>query len=96
MRLDELEFARAMMPLVCRLVPACTMYPPELSDARLAYAMEIILVTTVDDLFDVGGSKEEMENLVTLIEKYQNSPQIIPALDVPFPALPFLIFTNLW
>ena len=96
MRLDELEFARAMMPLVCRLAPACTMYPPELSDARLAYAMEIILVTTVDDLFDVGGSKEEMENLVRLIEKYQNSPQIIPALDVPFPALPFLIFTNLW
>ena len=96
MRLDELEFARAMMPLVYLLVPASSMYAAELSDARLAYAMEIILVTPVDDLFDVGGSREEMENLVTLIEKYQNSPQIIPALDVPFPALPFLIFTNLW
>jgi len=76
MRLDDLEFARAMMPLVCLFIPASTMYPPELSDARLAYAMEIILVTTVDDLFDVGGSKEEMENLVTLIEKWDAHEEV--------------------
>ena len=69
MRLDELEFAR-VMPLVCWLPPASTMFPSELSEARLAYGMKNILVTIVDDLFDVGGSKEELENLVTLIEKY--------------------------
>ncbi|PAN20858.1 hypothetical protein PAHAL_3G415900 [Panicum hallii] len=75
MRLDELEFAR-LMPLVCLLPPASTMFPSELSEARLAYAMELILVTIVDDLFDVGGSKEEMENLVTLIEKWDAHEEV--------------------
>jgi len=68
MRLEELEFAR-VMPLVCLLPPASTMFPSELSEARLAYAMENILVTVVDDMFDVGGSKEELDNFITLIDK---------------------------
>ena len=49
------------------------MFRSELSEARDAYGMENILVTVVDDFFDIGASKEEMENLVTLIEKYRNS-----------------------
>ncbi|KAG2620631.1 hypothetical protein PVAP13_3NG178566 [Panicum virgatum] len=61
MRLDELEFARVM---------------PLLSEARLAYGMKNILVTVVDDLFDVGGSKEELENLVTLIEKWDAHEEV--------------------
>ena len=72
MRLEELEFAR-VMPLVCLLPPASTMFASELSESRLAYAMENILVTVVDDMFDVGGSMEEMDNFITLIDKYQNS-----------------------
>ena len=72
MRLEELQFAR-VMPLVCYLPPTSTMFRSELSEARDAYGMENILVTVVDDFFDIGASKEEMENLVALIEKYRNS-----------------------
>jgi len=72
MRLEELQFAR-VMPLVCYLPPASTMFRSELSEARDAYAIKNILVTVVDDFFDIGASKEEMENLVALIEKYRNS-----------------------
>jgi ent-kaurene synthase len=31
-----------------------------------------VLTTVVDDFFDVGGSKEELENLISLVEKYNN------------------------
>jgi len=75
MRLEELEFAR-VMPLVCLLPPASTMFPSELSEARLAYAMENILVTVVDDMFDVGGSKEELDNFITLIDKWDAHEEV--------------------
>jgi len=68
MRLEELQFAR-VMPLVCYLPPASTMFRSELSEARDAYAIKNILVTVVDDMFDVGGSKEELDNFITLIDK---------------------------
>jgi hypothetical protein len=46
------------------------MFPPELSEARMAWSKNSILTTAVDDLFDVAGSREEIENLVALIDKY--------------------------
>ncbi|KAG2621139.1 hypothetical protein PVAP13_3NG220889 [Panicum virgatum] len=68
-RLDELDYAR-VMPLICLLPSASTMFPAELSEARIVAAKTNILATIVDDLFDVGESREEMENLVTLIEMW--------------------------
>ena len=62
MRLDELEFAR-VMPLVCWLPPASTMFPSELSEARLAYGMKNILVIVVDELFDVGDQRKSWRTL---------------------------------
>ncbi|RLN29794.1 ent-kaur-16-ene synthase, chloroplastic-like [Panicum miliaceum] len=52
-RLDELDYAR-VMPLICLLPSASTMFPAELSEARIAAAKTNILATIVDDLFDVG------------------------------------------
>uniref|UniRef100_A0A0D3F6N4 Terpene synthase metal-binding domain-containing protein n=1 Tax=Oryza barthii TaxID=65489 RepID=A0A0D3F6N4_9ORYZ len=71
-RLDELKFAR-LMPSITYFSAAATMFPSELSEARIAWTQNCILTTTVDDFFDGEGSKEEMENLVKLIEKY-NTP----------------------
>lgn len=67
MRLEELEFAR-VMPLITFLFCASTMLRRDLSDARIALWKNSILLTVVDDLFDVGDSMEEMQNLVKLIE----------------------------
>lgn len=70
-RLDQLQFARQKLTY-CYLSAAATVFPPELSGARLSWAKNSVLVTVADDFFDVGGSKEELENLVALVEKYDS------------------------
>nr|BAL41689.1 ent-kaurene synthase like 2 [Triticum aestivum] len=70
-RLDQLQFARQKLAY-CYLAAAATIFPPELSDARMSWAKNGVLTTVVDDFFDVGGSKEEHENLVTLVEKWDD------------------------
>uniref|UniRef100_A0A0E0G8K5 Terpene synthase metal-binding domain-containing protein n=1 Tax=Oryza nivara TaxID=4536 RepID=A0A0E0G8K5_ORYNI len=74
-RLDELKFAR-LMPSITYFSAAATMFPSELSEARIAWTQNCILTTTVDDFFDGDGSKEEMENLVKLIEKWDGHGEI--------------------
>ena len=68
-RLDQLLFARQRTTF-CYLAAAATMFPPELSDARISWAKNSILLNIVDDFFDIEGSREELENLVTLLEKW--------------------------
>nr|ATG30214.1 ent-kaurene synthase [Poa pratensis] len=68
-KLDQLQFARQKLTY-CYLSAAATIFPPELSDARISWAKNGVLTTVVDDFFDIGGSKEELENLITLVEKW--------------------------
>ncbi|CAA7062096.1 unnamed protein product [Microthlaspi erraticum] len=68
-RLQELKFARQKLGY-CYFSGAATLFSPELSDARISWAKGGVLTTVVDDFFDVGGSKEEMENLIDLVEKW--------------------------
>jgi hypothetical protein len=60
-----------------------TLSPSELSDARISWAKNGVLTTVVDDFFDVGGSEEELVNLIQLVEKYVSLFQI-----------PFLLLLN--
>lgn len=67
--LDQLKFTRAMssdLPIFM----ASIVFPPELYHASIAWIQNSILTIIVDDFFDGGGSTQELENLVTLIEKY--------------------------
>uniref|UniRef100_A0A453CRG3 Ent-kaur-16-ene synthase, chloroplastic n=1 Tax=Aegilops tauschii subsp. strangulata TaxID=200361 RepID=A0A453CRG3_AEGTS len=73
-RLDQLQFARQKLTY-CYFAAAATIFPPELSDARMSWAKNGVLTTVVDDFFDVGGSKEEHENLITLVEKWDDHPK---------------------
>jgi len=66
-RLNQISFARQKFSYFY-LSAAGTMFPPELSDARILWAKNGVLTTIVDDFFDVGGSKEELENLTRLVE----------------------------
>ena len=68
-RLDKLKFARQKLAY-CYFSAAATLFAPELSDARISWAKNGVLATVVDDFFDVGGSEEELMNLIQLIEKY--------------------------
>lgn len=67
-RLDKLKFARQKLPY-CYFSGAATLFSPELSDARISWAKNGVLTTVVDDFFDVGGSIDELENLVQLVKK---------------------------
>lgn len=68
-RLDKLKFARQKQAY-CYFSAAATLFPPELSDARISWAKNGVLTTVVDDFFDVGGSEEELLNLIQLIKKW--------------------------
>nr|XP_018628340.1 ent-kaur-16-ene synthase, chloroplastic isoform X5 [Nicotiana tomentosiformis] len=68
-RLDKLKFAREKSAY-CYFSAAATIFHPELSDARMSWAKNGVLTTVVDDFFDVGGSMEELNNLIQLFKKW--------------------------
>ncbi|XP_054813764.1 ent-kaurene synthase, chloroplastic isoform X2 [Prosopis cineraria] len=68
-RLDKLKFARQKLGY-CYFTSAATIFYPELSDARIAWAKNGVLTTVVDDFFDVGGSEEELVQLIRLVERW--------------------------
>ncbi|PNT61831.1 hypothetical protein BRADI_5g21440v3 [Brachypodium distachyon] len=70
-KLDQLQFARQKLTY-CYLSVAASVFPPEMSDARISWAKNTVLVTVIDDFFDIGGSKEEQENLIRLVEKWHD------------------------
>ncbi|CAO2043669.1 unnamed protein product [Urochloa humidicola] len=74
-RLDQLPFARQKL-VYFYLSAAGTIFTPELYDARILWAKNGVLTTVVDDFFDVGGSTEELENLVTLVEMWDEHHKI--------------------
>jgi len=74
-RLHDLEFAR-IMPMNTFFPNAALMFAPELSEARILCTKNCMLATAVDDLFDVGGSREEMENLVRLIDMWDEHEEV--------------------
>lgn len=71
-KLDQLEFARQKQEY-CYLAIAATLFPPEMSDVRMSWAKNSVLTTVVDDFFDVGGSTEELLNIVKLVEKWDGN-----------------------
>ncbi|XP_037481003.1 9-beta-pimara-7,15-diene synthase, chloroplastic-like [Triticum dicoccoides] len=75
-RLHELRFLRKGSLINCYLSAAATISAHEFSDARIACAETIALVLVTDDFFDVGASKEEQENLIALVEKWDQHHQV--------------------
>ncbi|KAL5216888.1 hypothetical protein ABZP36_008289 [Zizania latifolia] len=67
--LHKLQFARQKSAYFY-LSAAGTVFDPELSDARITWTINGVLTTVVDDFFDVGGSREELENLISLVEMW--------------------------
>ncbi|KAM7502390.1 hypothetical protein LguiB_001294 [Lonicera macranthoides] len=68
-RLDKLKFARQKAAYAF-FSAAATMFSPELSHARMSWAKNAVLTYVVDDFFDIGGSIEELLNLIHLVEKW--------------------------
>ncbi|KAF6998482.1 hypothetical protein CFC21_014599 [Triticum aestivum] len=75
-KLEQLKFLRKGSLINCYLSAAATLSTHELSDARIACAKTIALVLVTDDFFDVGASKEEQENLIALVEKWDHHHEV--------------------
>ncbi|KAJ6817447.1 putative ent-kaur-16-ene synthase, chloroplastic isoform X1 [Iris pallida] len=71
-KLDQLDFSRQKQAY-CYFSAAATLFPPEMSDARICWAKNSVLTTVVDDFFDIGGTKEELVNFVTLVKKWDGN-----------------------
>ena len=67
-RLHELKFTRHKA-IYGFFSAAATIFSPELYEARMSWAKNCALVTVTDDFFDVGGSEEELRNLIDLLER---------------------------
>ncbi|XP_051125271.1 ent-kaurene synthase TSP4, chloroplastic isoform X1 [Andrographis paniculata] len=74
-RLEELKFAR-QKAAYCYFSAAATLPDPKLSDARMSWAKNGVLTTVVDDFFDVGGSLDELKQLIWLIEEIWDADSI--------------------
>ncbi|KAL8227855.1 hypothetical protein R6Q57_015439 [Mikania cordata] len=68
-KLDQLKFAR-QKTAYCYFSVAAALSSPDLSDARISWAKNGILTTVVDDFFDVGGTIDELTNLIQCVEKW--------------------------
>ncbi|KAK9051395.1 hypothetical protein SSX86_028022 [Deinandra increscens subsp. villosa] len=68
-KLDQLKFAR-QKTAYCYFSVAATLPSPKLSDARISWAKNGILTTVVDDFFDVGGTIDELANLIQCVERW--------------------------
>uniref|UniRef100_A0ACD5YBC5 Uncharacterized protein n=1 Tax=Avena sativa TaxID=4498 RepID=A0ACD5YBC5_AVESA len=68
-RLDQLQFARQRVTY-CYLCAAGSITPHQQRDARISIAKTIVLLTVVDDFFDGEGSKENLNDLIALVEKW--------------------------
>ncbi|KAF3787283.1 Ent-kaur-16-ene synthase [Nymphaea thermarum] len=71
-RLHHLTFARQKLSY-CYFSAASTLFAPEMATARMSWAKNGVLTTVVDDFFDIGGSREELENLIELVQKMDAS-----------------------
>ncbi|RWR88496.1 ent-kaur-16-ene synthase, chloroplastic isoform X1 [Cinnamomum micranthum f. kanehirae] len=59
-RLDQLKFARQKLTY-SYFSAAATLFSPDLSVARMSWAKNALLATVVDDFYDIGGSREELD-----------------------------------
>ncbi|TVU30188.1 hypothetical protein EJB05_21798 [Eragrostis curvula] len=73
--LDKLKFSRRI-PLNIYTFLASTVFPREFPAARDAWIKNCFLTTAMDDFVEDGGSTEELENLVALIEKWDAHTEI--------------------
>lgn len=67
-KLDQLQYVRKILT-TSYLSAVAAISPHELSVARVACAKTIFLTIVFDDLFDVAGSKGELESLIGLVER---------------------------
>ncbi|MCD9559424.1 synthase [Datura stramonium] len=70
-RLDRLGLSEQYI-YTTYLIGVAVVFEPEFSDARLMYAKYVMLLTVIDDLFDGFASKDELLNIIELVERWDD------------------------
>ncbi|KAI5070149.1 hypothetical protein GOP47_0014492 [Adiantum capillus-veneris] len=68
-KFNELKFAR-QKPIECFFSVAATLFEPEYCYARIVWAKCSVLVTLIDDFYDVQGSLCDLEKFLHAIERW--------------------------
>ncbi|KAK4435738.1 Cis-abienol synthase, chloroplastic [Sesamum alatum] len=72
-KLDTLKYGRNVVR-VSHFLTSAMLGDPSLSEARVAFAKTIVLVTRMDDFFDHHGSREESLRIIELIRQWKEQP----------------------
>ncbi|KAL0393923.1 UNVERIFIED_CONTAM: Cis-abienol synthase, chloroplastic [Sesamum latifolium] len=72
-RLDCLNQGRKTLQ-VSYFLSAAVFVDPGLSTARMSYAQVIVLVTCLDDFFDLYGSREDALHIIELVSNWNTQP----------------------
>ncbi|KAG5589204.1 hypothetical protein H5410_039718 [Solanum commersonii] len=70
-RLDQLGLSEQLI-YTSYLICVAIVTDPEFSDARLMYVKYVMLLTVVDDLFESFASKDELLNIIELVERWDD------------------------
>ncbi|KAK2992548.1 hypothetical protein RJ640_001861 [Escallonia rubra] len=68
-RMDQLELDWHAL-YSSHFMVASVHFSPELSDARIAWSKISVIGTILDDMFDIDGPREELLNIIELVEKW--------------------------
>uniref|UniRef100_B9SIL7 Ent-sandaracopimaradiene synthase KSL3, chloroplastic n=1 Tax=Ricinus communis TaxID=3988 RepID=KSL3_RICCO len=68
-RLSDLKYARQKVKYAYFAI-ACRLFQPDFLDARISWVQNSVILTVVDDFFEVGGSLEALSNLIELVERW--------------------------
>ncbi|KAK2979466.1 hypothetical protein RJ640_026364 [Escallonia rubra] len=68
-RMDQLGFDWHIL-YSSHFVVASVHFSPELADARMAWSKISIIGTILDDMFDIDGTRQELLNIIELVEKW--------------------------
>ncbi|KAH7437474.1 hypothetical protein KP509_05G074100 [Ceratopteris richardii] len=66
---DKLTFAR-QKPAECFFSIAATLFEPEFAYARIVWTQISVLVTLIDDLYDVEGSPDDLERFINALKRW--------------------------
>ncbi|XP_047974336.1 miltiradiene synthase KSL1, chloroplastic-like isoform X2 [Salvia hispanica] len=72
-RLDTLNYARETL-LISYFMVSLVIDDPELSYVRIAFGKCLALVTSLDDIFDFGGSRLESYKIIELVKEWKEKP----------------------
>ncbi|KAL7150087.1 hypothetical protein ABFS83_05G084900 [Erythranthe nasuta] len=73
--LDRLNFGRDALRMA-HFIASAIFGDPQLVDARMSFAKNVVLIARIDDFFDQHGSREESYKILELVKEWNEKPSV--------------------